>query len=112
MHVMAEQRRRITIRCGLRIRTLREREGLTLENVTQLTGYPRGTLSKIENGKFNPRLETLDRIAEALRVTVRDFFQDDEGRPLFVAGLPVDVALLRDLLATLQSPSTPMLGGI
>jgi transcriptional regulator with XRE-family HTH domain len=111
MQIMAENRRPVTLRCGLRIRALRQREGLTLEALAQRTGYAKGTLSKIENGKGDPPLETLDRIAEALRVTVRDFFQDDEGRPLF-AGLPIDVALIRALLASLQDPYMPMLGVI
>jgi transcriptional regulator with XRE-family HTH domain len=96
--------------CGKRIRILRNRQGLTLEEVGKKASLVRGSLSRIENGKMNTRLETLARIATALGVPLASFFQDDDGTPLFDTGLPREVLLLRDILAMFQGAYVPMLG--
>ena len=45
----------------------RERKGLSLADLTDLTGMDRSALSKLENGqRSNPTIETLVRYAEAV----------------------------------------------
>jgi len=53
---------------GRRIREVRTGQGLSLEQLALLTGISAPALSINENGKRDPRLTTLSRIAEALRV--------------------------------------------
>ncbi len=61
---------------GLRIKTLRETRGWTLEQLSAATaseadmvaGIDPGNLSKIETGKTDPRLSTLMRLAAAFEV--------------------------------------------
>lgn len=53
---------------GKRIRQVRAAQGLNLEQLARLTGISAPALSLIETGKRDPRLTTLKRIADALRV--------------------------------------------
>ena len=49
------------------LRTVREAKGLSLADLTELTGMDRSALSKLETGQRpNPTLETLERYAEAV----------------------------------------------
>jgi DNA-binding XRE family transcriptional regulator len=59
------------------LKAARESKGLSLADLTRLTGMDRSALSKLENGqRSNPTLETLVRYAEAvgkrLIVTIAD----------------------------------------
>lgn len=56
-----------------RLKSEREAQGLSLADVTRLTGMDRSALSKLENGQRpNPTIETLARYAEAVgkRLTI------------------------------------------
>ena len=54
-----------------KIKEVRIRKQLSLSQLAKLSGINRSNLSKIENGKNQPTLQTLTRIAEALKVSVR-----------------------------------------
>jgi transcriptional regulator with XRE-family HTH domain len=69
---------------GKNIRRLRERAGLTVTALAQKSQMTKSTLSKIENGQVSPPISTLLRIAEALEVTISEFFLEPEKSPLFV----------------------------
>ena len=94
------------------MRSLRRQRRMTLEAVGKKAGFTKQQIGRVEAGIVNAPLDTLVRIAEALGVNVREFFQDDDGTPLFDAALPLEVKLLRDLLATFQRDYVPMLGVI
>lgn len=47
-------------------------------NIRELTGLSKSTISEIENDKSSPTAETLQKIANALDVTVDTFFKDDD----------------------------------
>jgi len=64
---------------GLRIRETRAAQGLSLEQLARLTGISAPALSLIENGKRDPRLTTLNRIADALRVPIAGLIADLSG---------------------------------
>lgn len=51
-------------------RELRMKKNLTLSALAEKTGMEKGQLSKIENGKFNLTLATINRIASALDAKV------------------------------------------
>jgi transcriptional regulator with XRE-family HTH domain len=67
-----------------RIRKLRREAGLTLTGAAEKADLNKATLSKIETGQISPPIATLLRIAKVLRVSITDFFVDDEPQPVYV----------------------------
>ncbi len=57
---------------GSNIRTLRRKQGLTQADLAKMAGIARCQLSYTENGEVNVTLLYLSKIAEALRVEVKD----------------------------------------
>ena len=57
---------------GATIRKLREAQGITQEDLAGAVGMMRNNISRIEAAKHRPTLETLERIAKALNVSVVD----------------------------------------
>lgn len=62
--------KRLLADVGHRIREARATQGLSLEQLARLTGISAPALSLIETGKRDPRLTTLSRIADALRLPI------------------------------------------
>ena len=60
------------------IRALRLRAGLSQRQLAQRMNVPRTYVSKIENEKACPTLSSLQRLAEALRVSVCDLLRNGE----------------------------------
>ena len=54
---------------GENIKRLRRERGLTQKNLGELCGIAEPNIRKYENGKQNPKLETVEKIATALGVT-------------------------------------------
>lgn len=52
------------------IKMLRERRGMTQEQLAQKSGIGRSHLARLETGKQDPTLSTLEKIAAALGVKV------------------------------------------
>lgn len=52
------------------LRRQRQQRRLTLESVSALTGMSAQHLSEIESGKRDPRLSSIERMAEAMGLTV------------------------------------------
>ena len=44
----------------------RTEEGLTQQDLSKITGFAQGDISKIENGNANPSIRTLKRLADGL----------------------------------------------
>jgi DNA-binding XRE family transcriptional regulator len=57
---------------GTTIRKLREEKRITQEKLARSAGMIRANLSRIEASKHRPTLETMERIAAALKVPVAD----------------------------------------
>jgi len=53
---------------GSRIRHIRESRGLSQQEVAERSGVPQESLSRIENGHRDPRLETLRKLAAAFGI--------------------------------------------
>ncbi|KAF0114376.1 MAG: hypothetical protein FD150_1577 [Rhodobacteraceae bacterium] len=64
---------------GKRIREARAEQGLSLEQLARLTGISAPALSLIETGKRDPRLTTIKRISDALRVSLATLIADGSG---------------------------------
>lgn len=61
------------IQIGKRIRAIRRAKGISLRQLTDITGMAKSALSEIENGRRNSYLLTLKLIADNLKVDVKDF---------------------------------------
>lgn len=61
---------------GERLAELRKSAGLTLEELSDRSGFTKGYLSKIENGRQTPPIGSLSRIAQALGTDIAAFFQE------------------------------------
>lgn len=64
---------------GERIREIRKMKGLSILDLKEKTGLSKSTISDIENGKSSPTTETLQKIADALEVDIREFFSDTDN---------------------------------
>lgn len=59
---------------GVRIKSLRQGKGLTQEALAEKVGISSKYLSSIERGKENPTLDTLIKLAKALKVELFEIF--------------------------------------
>lgn len=66
-------------RLGSQLRTLRKTKGLSLDKLSKLAGCSLSYLSLVENGKVDPSISRLKRIANALGITIIDLFQSHNG---------------------------------
>jgi transcriptional regulator with XRE-family HTH domain len=66
---------------GAAIRRLREQRGVTQEDAAHDAGVTVGTLSKLERGESDPRWTTIERVAAALGVSLRDLGGEVEREP-------------------------------
>lgn len=62
-----------------RIKALRLQQGLTLDQLAELSGLTKGYLSRIENSDKSPPFSTLARLASALDTDIISFFTDENG---------------------------------
>ena len=60
---------------GFRIRSLREDRKLSQEKLAELADLHRTYIGQIERGEKNIGLKNLERIANALRVNIKDLFE-------------------------------------
>lgn len=60
---------------GLRVRQLRSIKGWTLKQLSEISSLNINTLSLIENGKTSPSIYTLQRLAGALEIPIKEFFE-------------------------------------
>lgn len=58
------------VRIGKRIAELRKEKGISQNKLGQLTGISASNIGKIELAQFNPGLETLCKIGDALGFTI------------------------------------------
>ena len=53
-------------RIGLSIKSVRQCKGLTQEQLAELSGMSRTTISKIEAGKFNASIDLIEKLIKPL----------------------------------------------
>ena len=63
-------------RLGVRVRFLREQANISQEALGLLSGLHRTYIGAIERGERNPSVLSLKKIADALKVSVRDLFDE------------------------------------
>ncbi|MEO3746475.1 helix-turn-helix domain-containing protein [Plantactinospora sp. B5E13] len=89
---------------GRRLRELREARGLTLSELARMAGVGKATLSGLENGSRDPRLETLYAIAAALGVPMSALTLD-RGAPVSTAAPVRGEAVVSTLLEVFEEPA-------
>lgn len=62
---------------GENIRQIRKAKGLTQKEVVLSAGFDTGQYSRIENGKTDPSVSTLKKIAKAIGVPLADLFANE-----------------------------------
>ena len=60
---------------GARIKEMRKLRGLSQEKLAEMINIDPKHLSRIEVGRSFPSMDTLDKIAKALRVDLKDLFE-------------------------------------
>ncbi len=60
---------------GVRIKEIRKTRGLSQEQLSGKIDIDPKHLSRIESGRSFPSLDTLEKLANALQVEVKDFFE-------------------------------------
>jgi transcriptional regulator with XRE-family HTH domain len=65
------------MKIGTTIRAYRLQKGLSQGDIEKKTGLLRCYLSRVENGHTVPSLDTLSKIAQALDLSIAQFFADD-----------------------------------
>ena len=63
---------------GKRVKQLRMKNGLTLEELASRTELTKGFLSQLERNLASPSISTLEDIVEVLGVSLADFFKEDD----------------------------------
>lgn len=59
---------------GKRVRELRIKIGISQEELANLSGLDRTYVTSVECGKRNISIINIEKLANALKVTLRDFF--------------------------------------
>ncbi|MBR0461891.1 MAG: helix-turn-helix domain-containing protein [Erysipelotrichaceae bacterium] len=63
---------------GKRLKSIRTRNGLTLEELASRSELSKGFLSQLENNITSPSISTLEDITEVLGVSLEAFFKEDK----------------------------------
>ena len=80
------------------LRQLRDRLGLTLEQMAERAEYSVSQLSRWEAGDSNVPSGNLPKLADAYRCRVQDIFTDDSTPPLFLPNEELLTEVLRGVL--------------
>lgn len=68
----------------LRLREILRNRSMTLKAFSELSGISQPNLSNYINGNVSPSLEMLSRIADALKISVTELFEERESLELYV----------------------------
>ncbi len=79
-NVRGERSQILEVAIGREVKAYRKQQGITVADLSNLTGLSIGMLSKIENGNTSPSLSTLQALADALRVPLTSFFKQYEEK--------------------------------
>lgn len=69
------------MKLGGKIKSIRTRKGVTIQDVARRSGLSKGFLSQVENDKTSPSLSTLERIAGALDTPLTYLLLGDQRAP-------------------------------
>lgn len=58
-----------------RVRLLRRKQGISQESLAHIAGLDRTYIGGIERGLRNPSLRNINKIAKALKVSIKELFE-------------------------------------
>lgn len=67
----------VKVKIGLRIKELREKVNMTQKDLAYSADLDRSYIASIENGQRNVSIINIEKIAFALGVTVKEFFEHE-----------------------------------
>ncbi|NBL65997.1 helix-turn-helix domain-containing protein [Flavobacterium sp. NST-5] len=68
----------IKLKIGQRIKELREKAEMSQKDLAYTADLDRSYIASIENGQRNVSIVNIEKIANALNVTLKEFFNDNE----------------------------------
>lgn len=66
----------VLVKLGKNIRSIREKKGLSQEMAALASGLDRSYFGGVERGEHNIALINIEKISNALDVSIRDFFKN------------------------------------
>lgn len=67
---------------GYKIRNLRQKMGLTQEELAERSDLTKGFISQVEHGSTSPSVDNLTNLINALGTNLSDFFKDQKKEPV------------------------------
>ena len=64
----------LQINVGKQIQKLRESKGISQQDLAAKCNFEKSNMSRLEAGRVNPTLSTLEKVANALGVTIAELF--------------------------------------
>ncbi|MFN0048811.1 MAG: helix-turn-helix domain-containing protein [Cytophagales bacterium] len=68
----------VKIKIGLRIKELREKKEMSQKDLSYSADLDRSYIASVENGQRNVSIVNIEKIAFALNVTIKEFFNDND----------------------------------
>ncbi|KAA6326181.1 HTH-type transcriptional regulator DdrOC [termite gut metagenome] len=68
----------VKLKIGQRIKELRELSAMSQKDLAYVADLDRSYIASIENGQRNVSIVNIEKIATALNVTVKEFFNNDK----------------------------------
>jgi transcriptional regulator with XRE-family HTH domain len=68
----------VKLKIGQRIKELRELSNMSQKDLSYAADLDRSYIASIENGQRNVSIVNIEKIAVALNVTLKEFFNDNE----------------------------------
>jgi len=65
---------------GERIRDLRESKGISQQNLAAICNFEKANLSRLEAGRTNPTVSTLNKISQALKISLSEIVDVDTSQ--------------------------------
>jgi transcriptional regulator with XRE-family HTH domain len=76
--------RQVSNQIGFKIRDVRKKNGLTMTQLADRVGVSYITIYRIETGKVSPSVVLLSEIAHSLGEPIKEFFEHDKGKCIFI----------------------------
>jgi transcriptional regulator with XRE-family HTH domain len=77
---LIEEKDKLGKRIGSRLNMLRKQRGFTLSEIARQTHLSPSLISRIENGQIMASIQTLQLIADTLKIDIGFFFQQEQGK--------------------------------
>ena len=68
----------VTTLIAKNIKRIRKLKGMSQTQVSVESGVPQGQYSKIENGRVEPSVSTLEKLSRVFEVSIAEFFRPDD----------------------------------